>query len=169
MIRKGRLIICVAVLFLLQATLVHRFSQRFLRLDLLYVVVAYLALEADFKGALWGAFLVGMLRDLGSCGRLGASALLFVLATWATLWLRSYLVRESIWTDLALVFAYVLLCELAYGLGTAALTPGAQAADLLPRALGQAVFTTAVSPLLFAAFIKARVVDRTLGALDAAA
>ena len=169
MIRKGRLIICVAVLFVLQATLAHRFSQRFLRVDLLYVVVVYLALEADFKGALWSAFLVGLLRDLGSCGRLGASALLFVAATWGTLWLRSYLVRESIWTDLVLVFAYVLLCELAYGLGTAALIPAAQAADLLPRALGQAIFTTAISPLLFAGFIKGRVVDKSLEALDAAA
>ncbi len=169
MIRKGRLILCVAVLFLLQAALAHRFSHGFLRIDLLYIVVVFLALEADFKGALWTAFLVGLLRDLGSCGRLGASAVLFVSATWGTLWLRNRLVRESIWTDLALTFAYVLLCELAYGLGAAALIPAAQAADAVPRALGEAVFTTAISPLLFMGFARVGLLDRSPEALDASA
>ena len=41
-----------------------------------YILVAYLALEASRKGALWGALGIGILRDLASCGRLGGSAVI---------------------------------------------------------------------------------------------
>lgn len=167
MIRKVRFTICVAALFMLQVTFVHRFTHRFLRPDVLYLLAIFLALEADFKGALWGAFLLGLLRDLGSCGRLGASALLFVAATWGLLLLRQRLMRESIWPDLVLTFTYVLVCGLAYALGVAVFASGAQIAELMPRALGQAVFTTALSPLFFVGFAKLGVVRGSTGALRA--
>ncbi|MCK4283165.1 MAG: rod shape-determining protein MreD [Candidatus Brocadiae bacterium] len=159
MVRKVRFTICAAVLFVLQVTFVHRFSHRFLRPDLLYLLVIFLALEARFEGALWGAFLLGLLRDLGSCGRLGTSALLFVPATWGLLLLREHLLRESAWMDLILTFAYVLGCELVYALGVAAFAPGVQLAELMPLALGQAIFTTALGPLSFAGFARIGIVE----------
>jgi rod shape-determining protein MreD len=167
--RKLRFAVCALVLFVVQTAIVHRFTHRFLRPDLLYAMAAFLALEADFRSALWGGFALGMLRDLGASGRLGGSALLIVLATAGLLFLRDRLLRESFVTDLVLTFAYVLVCGTAHAFATALLAPGHQSAELIQRAFGQAMFTTAVSPLLFASFTKAGLVDRKIAsAADAA-
>jgi rod shape-determining protein MreD len=168
MIRKMRFSLCVAVLFLLQATLVHRFTHRFLRPDLLYLAVIFLGLEARFSGAVGGAFAVGVLRDLGSCGRLGAGPLLLVPATALLVAARDRLVRESVLTDVALTFAFVLGCGLVSALGTWIASRGGALEELLWRAFGQAAFTTVLSPLLFAAFLKAGLVEGTSVSLDAA-
>jgi rod shape-determining protein MreD len=161
MIRRFRFALCAVVLFVVQTALVHRFTYGIMRPDLLCAAAVYLALEAGFTEALWGALLLGLLRDLGSCGRLGASALLFPLAAAGLQSVKGHLVRESFLTDLALTFACVLLYGVADAVATAALTSGPQLGDLLPRAIGQAVFTTALSPLLFAALARVAVVDTT--------
>lgn len=168
MVRKVRLVLCVAVLFLLQATVVHRFSVGPFRPDLLYLAAVFLALEADYPGALWGAFGIGLLSDLGSCGRLGAGPLLLVPASALLVVLRRYLMRESAWTDLVLTFAYVLAVGLVSAAFVAAFTPGGRIGELTLRALGQAVFTTALSPLVFAALTAVGVVDKSSASLDAA-
>jgi len=154
MIRKARLVVCIAALFLLQVTLAHRFTYRFLRPDLLYTIAVFIALEADSRGALCSAFALGILRDLGSSGRLGTSAFLFVLASYGMLWLRERLMRERAWVDMVLVFGYVLVCELAQAAGVALATAWVSADDFMPRALGVAIYTSALSPLLFAAFAR---------------
>jgi len=158
MIRTMRLTAALLVLYLLQTAFVHRFTHDFLRPDLLYLAAIFLALEADWKGALWGGFAVGLLRDLGSGGRIGASALLFVAAAGALLSVRGHLVRERPWTDLLLTFAAVLACGTAAALARAAVTPGPQCVELLKRALGQAAFTTAMAPLVFVALHRAGIV-----------
>jgi len=167
MIRKGRLALCVAVLFLLQVTVAHRFAHGALRADLLSLAAAFLALEADFEGALWGAFVLGFARDLGSCGRLGAGALTLVPLSAALALLKDRLVRESAWTDLALTFTYVMACGLAGAVGAWAFTTGGRLSELLPGAFGQAVFSAALSPLLFAALTAVGLVETTSGSLDA--
>jgi rod shape-determining protein MreD len=154
MVHKVRTIVCVAVLFMVQVTIVHRFSYRFLRPDLLCLAAAYLALEASLGGALWSAFGLGILRDLGSAGRLGASPLLLIPASALLFLIRGQLVRESVWADMLLTFAYVLVCGAAHALVSAAFTPGPQAGELMGVALGQAAFTAALSPLFFLAFAK---------------
>jgi rod shape-determining protein MreD len=166
MVRKVRLVLCVAALFLLQATVVHRFSVGALRPDLLYLGASFLALEADFTGALWGAFGIGLLSDLGSCGRLGASTLLLVPASALLAVLRRHLMRDSAWTDLVLTFAYVLAVGLVSAAFVAAFTPGGRIAQLALRALGQAAFTAALSPLVFAALTAVGVVDKSSPTLD---
>lgn len=168
MIRKVRFALCVAVLFLLQVTVMHRFTYGILRPDLLYLAVIFLALEADFAGAVVGAFAIGLLRDLGSSGSLGASAVLFLPASAALVLIRGHLLRESFLTDMVLTFFYVLACDLASALGVGAFTTGGRIAELAPLAFGQALFTAALSPLVFAAFARMRLVDRSSGALDAA-
>jgi len=152
MIRKARFTACVAVLFLLQVTVVHRFTHRFLRPDLLLLAAAFLGLEAEWQGALVGSFALGLLRDLGSSGRLGSSALLLVGVTAALLAVRGHLVRESAWTDLLLTFAYVLACGLISALAVALAGAGSDPTALLLRAAGQAAFTAALSPLASLAF-----------------
>jgi rod shape-determining protein MreD len=167
MIRKGRLVLCVAVLFLLQVTVVHRFTHAFLRPDLLFLAAAFLALEADFTGALWSAFALGLLRDLGSGGRIGASAIVLVAASAVLVTVRRRLMRESFWPDMVLTFAYVLACGVVSALAVWALSEAGQLRELLARAAGQAAFTTALSPLVFVAFSKLGLVDKDLALLDA--
>ena len=157
MLRKGRLVACIAALFLAQVTVVPRFSYRWLHPDLLLLGAAFLALEARFKAALWGALAIGLLRDVGSCALPGLTPLLLVPASAGLYALRERLVRESAWTDLLLTFAYTLGFGAAYAAATALLA-GGSAAHLARRALGQAIFTTALSPLLFLAFARLRLV-----------
>ncbi len=148
MIRKGRLAACIAVLVLLQLSVAPRFSYRFLRPDLLLLAAAFVALEADFAAAVWAAFVLGLLRDLGSAGPVGAGPLLMVPAAAGLNALKQQLVRDSLWTDLGLTGAYVAVVGLLYGTGTALLTAG-RLSELVRAALGQAAFTTALAPLLF--------------------
>ena len=164
MMRKMRFILCVAVLFLLQVTVVPRFSYPPCGgPDLLLLAAAFLALEADFATALWGAFTLGLLKDLGSAAPLGVGPLLLVPTCAALNLLKDHLVRESAWTDLALTFAYVLACGMVHALAMAAFTAGG-AAQLVPRALGQAAFTTALSPLVFLALTKLRLLKSATAA-----
>jgi len=158
MIRKGRFAACAAVLFLLQSAVVHRFSHGPLRPDLLWAAAAFLGLEARFGPALWGAFALGLLRDLGSCGTLGAGPLVFVPAVAGLALLQDRLLRESPWTDLALVLLSTLAVGAASALGTWAFSQGGHLGPLAAGAAGQAAFTTALSPLLFAALVHLGVV-----------
>ncbi|NLW50646.1 MAG: hypothetical protein GXY85_07340 [Candidatus Brocadiaceae bacterium] len=158
MIRKGRLIAAAFLLFVLQATLAHRFGYGALRLDLLAALAAFLALEAAPRPALAGAALAGLLTDLGSAGPLGVSSLLLMAVTGGVLALRGPLLRETPWVDLLLTLLFLL----AYGLLAAAAAwlqhPGANIACLAARGAAPAAFTTAVAPLLFAGLSKAGIV-----------
>jgi rod shape-determining protein MreD len=160
MVRRLRLIACAALLFLLQATIAHRFSYGPLRPDLLALLVIYLGLEADFGPALIGAFALGILRDLGSLTPLGLSALLYLPATGALLVVRERLFREHALTDMVFAFCFVWACGAVHALGAALLMPSAHAGPLMARAAGQAVFTAALSPLFFVACTAAGIVDR---------
>ncbi len=159
MVNRIRLTLCAAALFLLQTTVLPRFSYGPLRPDVLMVLVAYLALEADPAGALWGAFLLGLLRDMGSGMHPGASALVFLPATAAVLHLRGFFLRDSFLTDFSLAAAYAVFVGTFTAVATAVFVRSPAPAHLLLRGLGQAAFTTAVSPLLFWAFAHAGIVD----------
>jgi len=159
-VRTGRLAVAAFLLFLVQVTVVHRFSLGPLHPDLLCALAAFLALEADARGALWGAFALGLLMDLGSVGRPGTAALALVPASACLLALRGGLVRETAWTDLLLTFLYVLAWGLVVAAGVWLEQSGARLDELAARALGQATFTTALAPLLFGAFSKAGLVRK---------
>jgi rod shape-determining protein MreD len=165
-VRIGRFAVVALLLFLVQATVIHRFSYGPLRPDLLCALAAFLALEGDVRGALVGAVVLGMLTDLGSVGRLGVSALALVAVSAGLLALRDRLVRETAWVDLVLTFLYVLAWGLAAAGGTWLQEPGARLGGLAARALGQAAFTTALAPLLYAAFWKAGIVRKRSAAFD---
>ncbi|MFW6189925.1 MAG: rod shape-determining protein MreD [Planctomycetota bacterium] len=150
MIRKARFAACLVVLFLLQTTVAHRFSLRFVRVDLLFAFGAYVALTAEHRPALLAAIALGLARDFGSAGGLGASALVMVGATAAVVPLREGLVRESPWVDIGLMLLFVAACSAGDALLNG-LVAGASAGWLLRLAAGQAAFTAAVTPLLSAA------------------
>jgi hypothetical protein len=76
-------------------------------------------------------------------------------------------VRENLWTDFLLTFAYVFCCGFLAALVTAFLTPGADAPPLVLRAIGQAAFSTALSPLVYGLLGRIGIVDRTVVFLKA--
>jgi len=141
-------------------TIAHRFAYRHVGFDLLYLLSAFLALEAGARGALGGALAIGVLRDLGSCGRLGASGVILVLATAGMLSLRDRVYRETVVMDLLLIFVFLLFCGAAEAAGVALGAAGADKKVLLGRALGQALLTTALSPPFFFLFERAGLIER---------
>jgi len=148
-IRPVRFILCATVVFLLQVSVAHRFSYGMLRLDLLYLLCAFLALQVTARGALWSALLLGVLRDLASSGRLGASALVMVLVTSGLLGLRDYFYRDRIVINVVLVLLFVLFCGAGEAAVVALADHAARWGYLLRCALGQAVLTALLSPVLF--------------------
>lgn len=155
MIRRVRFSICLLALYLLQVAVAPRFSYGPLRIDLLTLLAAFLALEANFTGAVVGVFVVGLVRDLGAEGRLGGSALLFLL-TLPPLWmLREFLLRENPLTDWLLTAGWVAAIALVTGLVKALVTPHPQAGPLLVATGGQALMTALVAPLVFVLLHKA--------------
>ncbi len=162
MLRRPRLAACLAALFVLQACLAQRFSYSFLRVDLLLALAAFLSLEASHRGALGGAFAVGIIRDLGSSGRLGSSALLMLVAAAGTVTLGEYLLRESFWTELLLVALFILAFSVAESV-LGMVCAGTASAPLLRAGLGQAAFTAAVTPLLLPVLHSMRIVERPGG------
>jgi rod shape-determining protein MreD len=165
-VRTGRLVVAALLIYLLQTTVVHRFSYGPLRPDLLCALAAFLALEADARGALIGAALIGLLEDLGSVGRLGVSALVLVAATAGLLALRARLVRETAWMDLLLTFLYVLAFGLVAGGAVWLQLPEARFGELVGDAAGQAAFTAALAPLLFPVICRTGLVRRRSGVIE---
>jgi len=160
MISKGRLALFALVLVLVQAAVAYRYSYGILRVDLLYILAAYLALEASPKGALWSALAIGLLRDLASCARPGTSAAALVTATGALLVLRGRIYREKPVVDAVLAFIFVLCGGTLQATWLWLATPGANWPFLLWSALGQAALTAAFAPLFFFLFERGRLLDR---------
>jgi len=153
-------VVCALALLLIQVAVAHRLSYGILRFDLLYLLAAYMALEASPRGALGSALFIGLLRDMGSTGPVGAGAVVVVLGVGATLWLRGRVYREMVLTDVVLVFLFVLLCGGLEATGLALLYASAQWGALMGCAFGQAVLTAALCPLMFAAYRRAGVLER---------
>ncbi|MDP6107905.1 MAG: rod shape-determining protein MreD [Candidatus Brocadiia bacterium] len=152
MLRRGRLVACALVLLVLQGAVMHRFSYGALRLDLLLLLSAYLALEAAEKPALVCALLVGVLRDMASAGRPGQSAILLVLAATGVVLVRDKVYRQWMIMQALFVFTFVLCFGLGEAAGTFALVRGARPGTLLAGAFGQALLTAAATPVAFLAF-----------------
>jgi rod shape-determining protein MreD len=158
-VRRTRFALCLLCTYLVQVALVPRFSLGALRMDLLVLLAAFMALEADFTSALVGVFAAGLLRDLGGGGRLGASALLFLLTVPPLLVLREYLLRENPLTDWALTAVWLLALAVLTAVGKSLFTPGPQLAVLLRATGGQALMTALVAPLVFVLLHRAGIVE----------
>jgi rod shape-determining protein MreD len=158
-VRKARLSVCAVLLLLVQVCAAYRLSYGILRVDLLYLLAGFLALEAAPANALWSALAIGVLRDLASSARLSASALATVLATAALLAVRDRLYREPVFVDMALLFVYALLAGVVEATAVA-IADRADWSVLLGCALGQAAFTAALVPVFFFLFERVGLLER---------
>ncbi|MFP4028951.1 MAG: rod shape-determining protein MreD [Candidatus Brocadiia bacterium] len=150
----------VLILFLLQVSVLHRVSAGAMRLDLFYLLAVYVALEAHYRQALMSAFLIGLLRDLGSATRMGTSAFLMTLGAAGLITLRHRLYREGFITDMVLVFLFSLFCGVSQAFGTALLGHYVNSQLLLELAVGQAAVTAVFTPLFFPIFSGCGIVQK---------
>ncbi len=101
----------------------------------------------DSRQGLTGAWIAGLLKDLGSAGPLGLHALLFLGAGWVVLQVRQVLFREAALTQVAVAFVAACWVNAAAALFVSATAGG------IP--LGVVAGQTALAALLTAAFTPA--------------
>lgn len=147
-IRKGRLIACAAVCFLIQVTILHRLTYGILSVDLICILAVFLALEASESGALWSALGLGLLRDMGTSGRIGGSSVLLVLGAAGLVRVRDRIFRETPLPDMLLAFLFALFCGGGHAMAAVLAERYADWQALLSQAFGQAVVTAALYPFI---------------------
>jgi rod shape-determining protein MreD len=158
-IRKLRLALCAVSLLLVDVAFAYRLSYGILRADLVLALAAFLALEAGAPGVVWSAVALGVLRDMASSARPGGSVVGMLAAAGLALALRDRVYREKVLADMMLAFLFVLSCGVVRGTGTALFSPARWGA-MMGHALGQALLTAALCPLLFPVFRRLGLVQK---------
>ena len=109
-----KLLLLGAVLLAFELTVLDRWSVSGARAEALLSLACFAALFARDSGqGLLAAWLIGLLKDLGSAGPLGLHALLFLAAGGVVLQIRQVLFRESPLTQLAVTFVAACWVNLA--------------------------------------------------------
>lgn len=142
--RTPRLAAIAAVLLALELTLLETWSVGDARPEALLALACFAALFArDARQGLTAAWLVGLIKDVGSSGPLGLHALLFLVAAWTMLQVRQVIFRESAVTQFGVAFAAAcgvhLVSALLVAVGTGGLPLGMVAGKTLVSALLTAV------------------------------
>ena len=151
--RKFRFILLAFAVSVLQQSLMHRFSYGYLGIDLIGLLAAFAALSTTAGSALWAGLFLGLLRDLGSIGRLGASALSILPAVMLVRALKERFHRRNLISDITLTFLFLLCSGILYRLGLAVAASGGPIySSWLGYALGNAALTVLLVPPFFALF-----------------
>jgi rod shape-determining protein MreD len=144
--RTTKLAFWGAVLLAAEITLLDRWAVLGARPEALLALACFAALFArDSAQGLLAAWVVGLLKDLGSVGPLGFHALLFLAAGAVVLQVRQILFRESPLTQVAVAFLATCWVQ-AIGALFVALVAG-------PIPLGVFLVRTLVSAALTAVFM----------------
>ncbi len=115
-IRKVRLVSVALVLFLVQAAVINRFSVAWGKPALLCLLAAFLSLYAPMPDLMWGVLGLGILRDCGTGGEFGISALAVLPATAVVISLRGRFFRGGA-MDVALALIFMLVFSLVEATG----------------------------------------------------
>ncbi len=157
-IRILRLIAAAFAVSVLQQSLMHRYSYGYISFDLIALLAAFLSINVTDRNTLWAVTGLGLLRDLGSAGRLGLSAISFLpalLLVWA---LKERFDRTTMVSELSLSFLFLLCAGMVYASGTLLLTPGITL-SFFGHAVGRAFFSMLLAPPLFALFTIAGIIE----------
>ncbi len=145
---------------IVQQSLMHRFSHGYISFDLIALTAAFVAFHMTGKGGLWAVLFLGVLRDLGSTGRLGAGALCFlpaVLLMWA---LKERFFRRTMVSGISFAFLFMLASGALYAAGMIAFSPAGASYRYLYHAAASATFTAILVPLFFVCFRLAGIIEQ---------
>jgi rod shape-determining protein MreD len=137
------LVVVLAVISLLESTILSTSEWDNYRPDLFLLVVLFLALGPATRSSYLGYWLAGLLKDLFSSGRFGINALLLLLAGCVAEGMRNRVFSEH-WLTRAIL-------ALVFALGTDALTRLVWARDRLFESdiLSAALTTAVLAPFVF--------------------
>lgn len=134
---------------ILQTTWVYQLDVAAIRPDLIVLVLLYIALAAgSFQATILG-FAVGFVQDIDMPDNLGLNALLKSTLGFAVGWARSRIRAESVQVLAVVIFAAVLVHDLAYYLGDSGIAWSDVPYFWLRYGLGRALYTTLVGALLY--------------------
>ena len=113
------------------------------------LLMIYLVLNAQTNDTIYAAWLVGLIKDLFSTGRLGTHSLIYFAGALLLLQLRRYLYREEILVQIAVAFVAVFVADMVYLLQLSVAMPGIELGGHLRRVLIATLYSTACAPIVF--------------------
>lgn len=137
----------------------HRFSYAYIGFDLLLLLAAFMAINASWRGALWSSFFLGVLRDLGSVGRLGSGALALLLPVLLIGIVRERYYRDVMLSDILFSFVFLFSFGVIYSIPVLFLSRGASVA-YLAHAACRSAFSVLLVPPFFGMLHMAGIVDK---------
>jgi len=151
-VRWWRVLLTLAVLLLLETTLVPRLELEGTRPNLFLIFAVWCSLEWPLERSYWPSWLAGLTRDLFSGGSsIGAYAALYLLLALLLGRMRKALFVEHVFTQ-ALVVAGASLATEGLWLLFWFHAPAVDPAALLWRLGGGALYTVVVTPLVLGLF-----------------
>jgi rod shape-determining protein MreD len=146
-----------AVALAAELTLLERWSVRGVRAEALLALACFAALYArESKQGLLAAWLLGLLKDVGSAGPLGLHALLFLGAAWGVLQVRTVLFRESPFTQLAVAFVAACWVNAAAAAFVSVTTGRIPVGVIVGKTLLSGLLTAVLTPVLLFAVTQVR-------------
>jgi rod shape-determining protein MreD len=144
-----KLTILAGVALTFEITVLETFSFRGARAEALLALACFAALFArDSRQGLAAAWIMGLVKDLGSAGPLGLHALLFLGAGWVVLQVRQVLYREAALTQLAVAFTATCWVNTASALFVSATSGGIPPAVIAGKTILAALLTAALTPVM---------------------
>ena len=152
-----KLLLLGGVLLAFELTVLDRWSVSGARAEALLSLACFAALFArDSAQGLLAAWLIGLLKDLGSAGPLGLHGLLFLAAGGVVLQIRQILFRESPLTQLAVTFVAACWVNLAAAIVVSLTVGGIPFGVIVGKTLLSALFTAVLTIPMHATLAQVR-------------
>jgi rod shape-determining protein MreD len=157
----GKMALLAAAALAFELTLSETWSVGGARAEALLSLACFAALFARDSGqGLLTAWILGVLKDIGSAGPLGLHALLFLGAGWVVLQIRQILFRESPLTQLGVTFVAACWVNLAAAIVVSISVGGVPFGVIVGRTLLSALLTAGLTVPLHVTLMQARFLVR---------
>jgi rod shape-determining protein MreD len=157
----GKLVLLAVAALAFELTLSETWSVGGARAEALLSLACFAALFARDSGqGLLSAWLIGLLKDIGSAGPLGLHALLFLGAGWVVFQIRQILFRESPLTQVGVTFVAACWVNLAAAIVVSISVGGIPFGVIVGKTLLSALLTAGLSVPLHFTLMQARFLVR---------
>ena len=147
--RTVEYVLLLILALILQTTWVYQLQVAAIGPDLIVLVLLYIALAAGSCQATILGFVVGFVQDVDMPDNLGLNALLKSVVGFAAGWARSRIRAESVQVLAALIFAAVLIHDLAYYVGDSGIAWSDVPYFWFRYGLGRAAYTTLIGVFFY--------------------